>query len=185
MAQGDGVNALTERFLAEMGRIGYADKTMQECRRACRRLVEFAEGRGETAFSEALAVDFVNDRHALGITGLYQRPVPGSEHARFVTRCMRKLLGFQENGRIPVTMPGTLQLAALPNGLQALLDSYDEAGRRGGYSKSTLNSRSCIVKRFLSWCQDNGVDADVYVIRDGQKLRLDEVATFEAEEVSE
>ena len=43
----------------------------------------------------------------------------------------------------------------------------------------------CIVKRFLSWCQDIGVDADVYVLRDGQKLRLDEVATFETEEVSE
>ena len=40
----------------------------------------------------------------------------------------------------------------------------------------------CIVKRFLSWCQDNDVTADVYVMRDGQKLRLDEVATFETEE---
>ena len=40
----------------------------------------------------------------------------------------------------------------------------------------------CIVKRFIAWCQDNDVTADVYVLRDGQKLRLDEVATFETEE---
>lgn len=32
-----------------------------------------------------------------------------------------------------------------------------------------------IVKRYLSWCEKKGVDADAYVIRDGQKLMVDEV----------
>lgn len=32
-----------------------------------------------------------------------------------------------------------------------------------------------IVKRYLAWCQENGVISDVYVIRDGQKLTLEEV----------
>ncbi len=38
-----------------------------------------------------------------------------------------------------------------------------------------------IVKRYIEWRQ--GRYDDVYVIRDGQKLMFDEVATFEAEEV--
>ena len=37
-----------------------------------------------------------------------------------------------------------------------------------------------IVKRYIEWRQ--GKFDDVYVIRDGQKLRFDEVASFEAEE---
>ena len=41
----------------------------------------------------------------------------------------------------------------------------------------------CIVKRFIEW-QDGNYD-DVYVIRDGQKLRFDEVATFEPEATAE
>ena len=38
----------------------------------------------------------------------------------------------------------------------------------------------CIVKRYIEWA--GGKYDDVYVIRDGQKLRFDEVATFEQEE---
>ena len=41
----------------------------------------------------------------------------------------------------------------------------------------------CIIKRYIEW--QGGKYDDVYVIRDGQKLRFDEVATFEPEEVSE
>jgi len=32
-----------------------------------------------------------------------------------------------------------------------------------------------IVKRYLAWCDENGAAADAYVIRDGQKLMVDEV----------
>ena len=32
-----------------------------------------------------------------------------------------------------------------------------------------------IVKRYQAWCQDNGLTADIYVLRDGQKLTFDEV----------
>ena len=38
----------------------------------------------------------------------------------------------------------------------------------------------CIVKRYIEWA--GGRYDDVYVIRDGQKLRFDEVATFEPQE---
>ena len=38
-----------------------------------------------------------------------------------------------------------------------------------------------IVKRYIEWA--GGKFEDVYVLRDGQKLRFDEVATFEAVEV--
>lgn len=39
----------------------------------------------------------------------------------------------------------------------------------------------CIVKRYIEWA--GGKYDDVFVIRDGQKLRFDEVATFEPQEV--
>ena len=32
-----------------------------------------------------------------------------------------------------------------------------------------------IVKRYLAWCKDHEVTAEVYVLRDGQKLTYDEV----------
>ena len=34
-----------------------------------------------------------------------------------------------------------------------------------------------IVKRFLAWCEDHEKDTDIYVIRDGQKLTLEETMT--------
>jgi hypothetical protein len=39
------------------------------------------------------------------------------------------------------------------------------------------------VKRYIEWA--GGKYDDVYVIRDGQKLRFDEVATFEPQEAEE
>lgn len=41
----------------------------------------------------------------------------------------------------------------------------------------------CIVKRYIEWA--GGRYDDVYVIRDGQKLRFDEVATFEPQEAED
>ena len=40
-----------------------------------------------------------------------------------------------------------------------------------------------IVKRYIE--HEGGRYDDVYVIRDGQKLKFDEVATFEAQEAGE
>ena len=41
----------------------------------------------------------------------------------------------------------------------------------------------CIVKRYIEW--NGGKYDDVYVIRDGQKLKFEEVATFEPEEAAD
>ena len=41
----------------------------------------------------------------------------------------------------------------------------------------------CIVKRYIEWA--GGKYDDVFVIRDGQKLRFDEVATFDAQEATD
>ena len=41
----------------------------------------------------------------------------------------------------------------------------------------------CIVKRYIEWA--GGKYDDVFVIRDGQKLKFDEVATFEPEEAAD
>lgn len=41
----------------------------------------------------------------------------------------------------------------------------------------------CIVKRYIEWA--GGKYDDVYVIRDGQKLRFDEMATFEPQEAED
>ena len=41
----------------------------------------------------------------------------------------------------------------------------------------------CIVKRYIEWA--GGKYDDVFVIRDGQKLRFNEVATFEAQEATD
>lgn len=40
-----------------------------------------------------------------------------------------------------------------------------------------------IVKCYIEW--NGGKYDDVYVLRDGQKLKFDEVATFEAQETAE
>lgn len=34
-----------------------------------------------------------------------------------------------------------------------------------------------IVRRFAAWCQENGKEEDIYVLRDGQKLTLEEAAS--------
>ncbi len=44
----------------------------------------------------------------------------------------------------------------------------------------------CIVRRYEAWCTEHNVAADIYVMRDGQKLTFDEViAEIEPEEAAE
>ena len=44
----------------------------------------------------------------------------------------------------------------------------------------------CIVRRYEAWCTEHNVAADIYVMRDGQKLTLDEaISLIEPEEVAE
>ena len=40
-----------------------------------------------------------------------------------------------------------------------------------------------IVNRFRAWCPEHNEEADVYVIRDGQKLTYEEVVSDNAESV--
>ena len=40
-----------------------------------------------------------------------------------------------------------------------------------------------IVNRYRLWCEEHNVEADVYVIRDGQKLNYEEVVISDAESV--
>ena len=40
-----------------------------------------------------------------------------------------------------------------------------------------------IVNRYRSWCEEHNEEADVYVIRDGQKLTYEEVVISDAESV--
>ena len=38
-----------------------------------------------------------------------------------------------------------------------------------------------IVKRYQAWCQDHDISAEIYVLRDGQKLTFEEaIASMEA-----
>ena len=51
-----------------------------------------------------------------------------------------------------------------------------------GYDIIELDPKfvDCIVKRYIEWA--GGRYDDVFLIRDGQKLRFDEVASFEPQE---
>ena len=42
----------------------------------------------------------------------------------------------------------------------------------------------CIVMRYKCWCEEQGIDPDIHLLRDGQKLTLDEVIEAGPEEAS-
>ena len=53
-------------------------------------------------------------------------------------------------------MPGDLVRTELPEELQSLLDSFNDASRRAGHSESTIYSRNGRIKHFLIFLAGNG-----------------------------
>lgn len=149
------IERLTGEVLAELGRLSYSGHTITAYRRMYDNLVRYAEGAGASEFDEGLAVSFVNGKFGTEIGGLYQAE-PVSKHMKAYLRCMRVLLEWQLCGCVCKRVAGDLKLAALPEGLQELHESYVTASRAAGHSESTVYSRGNRVKHFLLFLADMG-----------------------------
>lgn len=149
------LHPLVESVLAELERLRYADCTVTAYRRMYANLERFAESVGTTHFDEGLAVSFINDKFGTAIEGLYQAP-PSGVHMKNYLRCMRVLLEWGLCGCVCKRVAGELRLTDLPQGLQALLDSFNDACRHRGLSESTVYSRNNRIKRFLLYLAGKG-----------------------------
>ena len=149
------LQALTASALDEMRRLNYSAHTIVATRRMFDNLLRFADARGQSIFSERLAVDFLNDKFGAGLDQLYQSN-PEGVHMKNYLRAMRVLLEYDLCGCIYRRMPGALARTELPPGLQSLLDSFNGACRRNGLSESTIYTRGNRIKRFLLFLADSG-----------------------------
>ena len=128
------IGSLAEAVLGEMKRLGYSEETAKYTRRMFADFSRFAGQRGDPPFSEQLAVDFLNGKFGTELAQLYDANPKGS-YMKSYLRAMRMLLEWSECGCICKRMPGELRRTALPPGLQALLDSFNEASRENGCSQ--------------------------------------------------
>ena len=157
MQQQASLRDLTERILDEFRRRRYSEVTLAGYRRRLDELISFAEERGERLFSEAAAKSFIYEKFGFVVDDLFTWSNSKDAYARQYLRTSRVLLEFQQFGTICARMPGRLQRAALPDGLQGALDSFDGECRRRGLSDETIRTRGERIKRFLLWEADRGV----------------------------
>ena len=149
------LESLIASVLEEMRGLGYSESTVTGFRRSFNAFARFADGLGESEFSEELAVSFLNERFGAGLEHLYQGN-PGRTYMKHWLRGMRLLIEYRDCGCICKRMPGDLKRTPLPPGLQALLDSFNDASRRKGHSESTVYSRNGRVKHFLLYMAERG-----------------------------
>lgn len=157
MQQQAGLHELTERVLDELRRRRYSEVTLAGYRRRLEELMGFAEKRGEGLFCEATAKDFIYEKFGFEVDNIFTWSNSKDAYLRQYLRSSRVLLEFQRFGTICARMPGKLQRAALPDGLQEALDSFDGECCRRGLSSETIRTRGERVKRFLLWEADRGV----------------------------
>ena len=157
MQQQANMHELVKRVLDELGRRRYSKVTIAGYRRRLEELVCYAEARGEDFFSEATAKDFIYDKFGFEVDDVFTWSNSEDAYLRQYLRCSRVLLEFQLSGTICARIPGKLQRAELPEGLQGALDSFDEECRRRGLSGETIRTRGERVKRFLLWEAERGI----------------------------
>ena len=149
------LESLIASVLEERRGLGYSESTVTGFRRSFNAFARFADGLGESEFSEELAVSFLNEKFGAGLEHLYQGN-PGRTYMKHWLRGMRMLIEYRDCGCICKRMPGDLKRTPLPPGLQALLDSFNDASRRKGHSESTVYSRNGRVKHFLLYMAERG-----------------------------
>lgn len=142
------LDSLATSVLAELQRLGYSSEAVAGYRRMYANLARYADENGFTAFSESLAVEFINWKFGTGVEDLY-RAKPTTGHMKNYLRSMRIMLEWDSCGCVYKRKPGALGLTSLPEGLQLLLDSYVAECRRNGLSESTIYSRGNQIKNFL------------------------------------
>ena len=150
-----GIRPLARSLLDELERLNYSEGTIVGYRRTYENLARYADARGVNTFSEDLAVGFINDKFGVAIRGLYQA-APEGVHMKNYLRCMRVMLEWDLCGCVCKRMPGELRLTPLPDGLQLLLDSFNDECRRKGLSESTVYSRGNRIKHFLLFLAERG-----------------------------
>ena len=159
MADHTNLEALISDTLVEMRRLGYSENTITGFRRMFAALSRYAVSQGRKEFSEELAIRFLNAKFGVELTQPCQAN-PGGSYLKAWLRAMRVLLEMGECGCICKRMPGDLVRTELPEELQSLLDSSDDASRRAGHSESTIYSRNGRIKHFLIFLAgDGGTDA--------------------------
>ena len=155
MADHTNLEALISDTLVEMRRLGYSENTITGFRRMFAALSRYAVSQGRKEFSEELAIRFLNAKFGVELTQPCQAN-PGGSYLKAWLRAMRVLLEMGECGCICKRMPGDLVRTELPEELQSLLDSFNDASRRAGHSESTIYSRNGRIKHFLIFLAGNG-----------------------------
>lgn len=155
MADYTNLEILVSDTLAEMRRLNYSEATITGFRRMFATFSAYTISHGYTRFSEDLAIRFLNEKFDVQIGQLYQSN-PGGSYLKAWLRAMRVLLEMRDCGCICKRMPGELVRTDLPEGLQSLLDSFNDASRHAGHSESTVYSRNGRIKHFLVFLAEGG-----------------------------
>lgn len=151
------IQELSGEVLGELRRLEYSEASIALFRRAFSQLEEYASNVGQDAFSEKLAVGFLNWKFGKSMTDLYSH-TPDTVYLGNFLRCMRVLLEYQVAGVICRRVSSKAARAALPPALREALDSFDAACRADGLAESTVRSRGGRIKDFLLFLADRGVE---------------------------
>lgn len=147
------VRELVSRYSRELVQLNYKKNTRNNYEVFWNQLISYFDGRGQSVFSEEIAVQFLEDRYGLS-TALKRRRLTRNE--TYVRQMVRKLVLFHRHGKVGRVSRVPLRSIQSDRLLDVLVE-YDETCRRRGYAKATRENLQDYAARFFMYLESRSI----------------------------
>jgi len=150
------IRELITRLERELIRVGYAEATLNYYRSIWKRIIAYFEERGETFFSEAVAMEYVDNK-----CDFFAKEKAGAltQSNVYLFRVVRMMGDFQQHGVILRRYERTLSRVNNPQN-QAHLAKFKTHCAASGYATHTRNSYARTAENFLCYIEAHGISLE-------------------------
>jgi len=147
------IRNLVSDVLGELERLNYSENTRNGYRRLYRRFVDFADGTGESVYSEGLGNRFLRSSYKFDLDSY---TVSSHRTFRSQARCIRVLGDYQLHGAILRRRTTKIPHERTPQFAEALKGYYQECGQQN-YSAQGMRSRIYRIELFIDYLDDHDI----------------------------
>jgi integrase/recombinase XerD len=147
------IRNLVSEVLGELERLNYSENTRNSYRRFYGRFVDFADGTGESVYSEGMGNSFLQSSYKFDL-GSYT--VSSHREFRSQVRCIRVLGDYQLHGAILRRRTTKVPHERTPQFAEALEAYFKECGQRN-YSVQGMRGRIYRIELFIDYLDDHGI----------------------------
>ena len=147
------IRKLVSEVLEELERLSYSESTRNSYRRFYCRFVDFADGTGDSIYSEDLGNRFLRSSYKFDLDSY---AVSSHRTFRNQARCIRVLGDYQLHGAILRRRTTKIPHERTPQFAEALKDYYNECGQRN-YSAQGMRTRIYRIELFIDYLDDHDI----------------------------